>query len=150
MTLGRAGNGGASESALAQNAGVPALDGLGPVGGGFHSDAEFLELKTLTPRLYMLAELIMDLGRKPPAKGAPRAIELALVASLIAIAAFALRESRNKVDAMYNNMSNHLELTRSAIDCSGAGAIRAAAMNRTFAPSQLLLSRRGWDRLTRA
>jgi glutamate carboxypeptidase len=70
MTLGRAGNGGASESALAQNAGVPALDGLGPVGGGFHSDAEFLELKTLTPRLYMLAELIMDLGRKPPAKGA--------------------------------------------------------------------------------
>jgi glutamate carboxypeptidase len=70
LTLGRGGNGGASESALAQDAGVPALDGLGPVGGGFHSDAEFLELKTLTPRLYMLAELIMDLGRNPPQKAA--------------------------------------------------------------------------------
>ena len=68
MTLGRTGNGGASESALAQDAGVPALDGLGPIGGGFHSDAEFLELKTLTPRLYMLTELIMDLGRNPPVR----------------------------------------------------------------------------------
>ena len=70
MTLQRGGNGGASESALAQDAGVPALDGLGPVGGGFHSDAEFLELKTLTPRLYLLTELIMDLGRNPPQKAA--------------------------------------------------------------------------------
>ena len=35
------GNGGASESALAAEAGVPALDGLGPVGGGFHSDREY-------------------------------------------------------------------------------------------------------------
>jgi glutamate carboxypeptidase len=66
MALGRTGNGGASESALAQDAGVPALDGLGPVGGGFHSDAEYLDLKTVTPRLYMLTELMMDLGRNPP------------------------------------------------------------------------------------
>lgn len=66
MVLGRTGNGGASESALAQDGGIPALDGLGPVGGGFHSDAEFLELKSLTPRLYLLAELMMDLGRNPP------------------------------------------------------------------------------------
>lgn len=72
MTIGRGGNGGASESALAQEAGIPALDGLGPVGGGFHSDAEFLDLKTLTPRLYMLTELIMDLGRNPPQREARR------------------------------------------------------------------------------
>ncbi len=65
-TIGRAGNGGASESALAYEAGVPALDGLGPVGGGFHSDKEYLDLTTLTPRLYLLAELLMDLGRNPP------------------------------------------------------------------------------------
>jgi glutamate carboxypeptidase len=64
--LGRGGNGGASESALAYEAGVPALDGLGPVGGGFHSDKEFLDLTTLTPRLYLLARLLMDLGRSPP------------------------------------------------------------------------------------
>lgn len=66
IQLGTAGNGGASESALAAEAGVPALDGLGPVGGGFHSDAEYLELKSVTPRLYMLTKLIQDLGRNPP------------------------------------------------------------------------------------
>jgi glutamate carboxypeptidase len=66
LTLGTGGNGGASESALAADAGVPALDGLGPVGGGFHSDAEYLELKTVTPRLYLLTKLIQDLGRDPP------------------------------------------------------------------------------------
>ena len=65
-TLGRAGNGGASESALAAEAGVPALDGLGPVGGDFHSEKEFLDLTTLTPRLYLLTKLIMELGKAPP------------------------------------------------------------------------------------
>jgi glutamate carboxypeptidase len=67
-TLGRGGNGGASESALAYEAGVAALDGLGPVGGGFHSDKEFLELGTVTPRLYLLTKLLMDLGRNPPTR----------------------------------------------------------------------------------
>ncbi|WP_293907273.1 glutamate carboxypeptidase [Phenylobacterium sp.] len=65
--LERAGNGGASESALAAEAGIPALDGLGPVGGGFHSEKEFLDLTTLTPRLYLLTKLIMELGKSPPA-----------------------------------------------------------------------------------
>lgn len=68
LKLGRGGNGGASESALAADARVPALDGLGPVGGGFHSDLEYLELKTLTPRLYLLTKLLMELGKSPPAK----------------------------------------------------------------------------------
>jgi len=66
LTLGRGGNGGASESALAADAGVPALDGLGPVGGGFHSDAEYLDMKTLTPRLYLLTKLIIDVATTPP------------------------------------------------------------------------------------
>jgi glutamate carboxypeptidase len=61
------GNGGASESALAAEAGVPALDGLGPVGGGFHSDREYLKLNSVTPRLYLLTRLLMDLGEKPVA-----------------------------------------------------------------------------------
>jgi glutamate carboxypeptidase len=59
------GNGGASESALAHAAGVPALDGLGPVGGGFHSDTEFVDLDTLTPRLYLLTRLLKELGSTP-------------------------------------------------------------------------------------
>jgi glutamate carboxypeptidase len=61
------GNGGASESALAAEASVPALDGLGPVGGGFHSDREYLDLNSVTPRLYLLTKLVMDLGEKPVA-----------------------------------------------------------------------------------
>lgn len=65
-TLAAGGNGGASESALAADAGVAALDGLGPVGGGFHSDKEFLELDTVTSRLYLLTMLLMDLGKSPP------------------------------------------------------------------------------------
>jgi len=61
-TLAAGGNGGSSESALAADAGVAALDGLGPVGGGFHSDQEFLELDTVTPRLYLLTMMLMELG----------------------------------------------------------------------------------------
>jgi len=67
-TLTNAGNGGASESALAHEAGTPALDGLGPVGGGFHSVREYLELDTVTPRLYLLTRLLIQLGKVPPAK----------------------------------------------------------------------------------
>ena len=61
-----AGNGGASESALAHLAGAAALDGLGPVGGGFHSDQEYLELSTLAPRIYLMARLLQEVGRYPP------------------------------------------------------------------------------------
>lgn len=68
MKLGRTGDGGASESSLAADAGVPALDGLGPIGGGFHTDEEHLELKSLTPRLYLLTKLLMELGKAPPAR----------------------------------------------------------------------------------
>lgn len=68
LSLGRTGNGGASESALAADAGVPALDGLGPVGGGFHADDERLELQSLTPRLYLLTRLLMELGATSPAR----------------------------------------------------------------------------------
>jgi len=65
-TLQTGGNGGASESALAADAGVAALDGLGPAGGGYHSDQEYTKLDTVTPRLYLLTKLLMDLGRNPP------------------------------------------------------------------------------------
>jgi glutamate carboxypeptidase len=67
----RSGNGGASESALAHLAGVPALDGLGPVGGNFHTDDEFLDLASVTPRLYLLASLLMDVGHSPPPRMHP-------------------------------------------------------------------------------
>jgi glutamate carboxypeptidase len=65
-TIARGGNGGASESALAYEGGIPALDGLGPAGGGFHSDAEYILLNTVTPRLYLLTKLIQTYGAQPP------------------------------------------------------------------------------------
>jgi glutamate carboxypeptidase len=65
-SLGKSGNGGASESAVAQSVGTPALDGLGLVGGDFHTDKEWIDLTSLTPRLYLFTRLLMDLGTNPP------------------------------------------------------------------------------------
>ncbi|MBX7200569.1 MAG: M20/M25/M40 family metallo-hydrolase [Rhodospirillaceae bacterium] len=67
-TIGTGGNGGASESALAADANVPALDGLGPVGANFHSEKEYMVLATVSPRLYLLTRMLMDLGPTPPPK----------------------------------------------------------------------------------
>jgi glutamate carboxypeptidase len=69
--IGRGGNGGASESAVAQAAGTPALDGLGLVGGDFHTDHEWVDLNSLTPRLYLITRLLMETGANPPRKAKP-------------------------------------------------------------------------------
>jgi glutamate carboxypeptidase len=63
------GNGGASESALAMSVGTPALDGLGYVGGGFHTDHEWIDLNSVTARLYLFTRLLMEVGAHPPVKG---------------------------------------------------------------------------------
>ena len=65
-TIELSGNGGASESALAMSEGTPALDGLGYVGGDFHTDHEWIDLNSVTPRLYLFTRLLMELGTKPP------------------------------------------------------------------------------------
>jgi glutamate carboxypeptidase len=52
---------------MAYEAGVPALDGLGPAASGFHAPTEYLLLGTVTPRLYLLTKLVMELGHAPPA-----------------------------------------------------------------------------------
>lgn len=62
------GNGGASESAVAMSAGTPALDGLGFVGAGFHTDHEWIDTGSITPRLYLFTRLLMETGRSPPEK----------------------------------------------------------------------------------
>jgi glutamate carboxypeptidase len=71
-SIGLSGNGGASESALAMSDGTPALDGLGPVGSDFHSDHEWVDLDSLTPRLYLLTRLLMEMGASPPKKTVER------------------------------------------------------------------------------
>lgn len=70
-TVDLSGNGGASESALAMSGGTPALDGLGFVGGDFHTDHEWIDLNSVTPRLYLFTRLLMDFGAEPPKKSAP-------------------------------------------------------------------------------
>jgi glutamate carboxypeptidase len=64
-TVELSGNGGASESALAMSEGTPALDGLGYVGGDFHTDHEWIELNSVVPRLYLFTRLLMETGAKP-------------------------------------------------------------------------------------
>ena len=64
-TVALSGNGGASESALAMSEGTPALDGLGDVGGDFHTDHEWIDLNSVTPRLYLFTRLLMEAGAKP-------------------------------------------------------------------------------------
>ena len=66
QTVALSGNGGASESALAMAEGTPALDGLGYVGGDFHTDHEWIDLDSVVPRLYLFTRLLMETGAKPP------------------------------------------------------------------------------------
>jgi glutamate carboxypeptidase len=63
-TIELSGNGGASESAIAMSEGTPALDGLGYVGGDFHTDHEWIDLNSVSPRLYLFTRLLMDFGSK--------------------------------------------------------------------------------------
>jgi glutamate carboxypeptidase len=64
-TVELSGNGGASESALAMSEGTPALDGLGFVGGDFHTDHEWIDLNSIAPRLYLFTRLLMEAGAQP-------------------------------------------------------------------------------------
>ncbi|HZT97356.1 MAG TPA: M20/M25/M40 family metallo-hydrolase, partial [Chloroflexota bacterium] len=50
--------GGGSDGAYAAAAGADVLDGLGPVGGGAHSEREYVEIDTIVPRTAMVSRLI--------------------------------------------------------------------------------------------
>jgi glutamate carboxypeptidase len=53
-----AATGGASDANTTSAAGVPTLDGLGPVGGDDHGPNEWLDLTSIVPRVSLLAGLI--------------------------------------------------------------------------------------------
>jgi glutamate carboxypeptidase len=57
--------GGAADASLVFAAGVPTLDGLGIVGGGIHTADEYAEVDSIAPRIYLLARLVQEYGRKP-------------------------------------------------------------------------------------
>jgi glutamate carboxypeptidase len=54
--------GGASDANTTSHAGLPTLDGLGPIGGDDHSVDEWLDLSSVVPRTTLLAALIGRAG----------------------------------------------------------------------------------------
>ncbi len=56
-----AATGGASDANTTSAAGVPTLDGLGPIGGDDHGPKEWLELTSVVPRICLLAGLVSRL-----------------------------------------------------------------------------------------
>ena len=62
LKLGVEGSGGGTDGNYAAAVGTSTLDALGPVGGGAHSPAEYIDLDRIAPRLYLLTKLLMELG----------------------------------------------------------------------------------------
>lgn len=56
-----ASTGGASDANTTAGAGVPSLDGLGPIGGDDHGPNEWLDLSSVAPRISLLAGLLSRL-----------------------------------------------------------------------------------------
>ena len=55
---------GGSDGNLLHGTGLPVLDGLGPVGGGLHSDQEYIEIPTLIQRAQLAALFLHRLATK--------------------------------------------------------------------------------------
>jgi glutamate carboxypeptidase len=60
--------GSSADVALTQEAGTPSIDGFGILGDGAHGPDDHADLRSIVPRVYLLARFLMDLGRNPPAK----------------------------------------------------------------------------------
>jgi glutamate carboxypeptidase len=56
-----AATGGASDANTTSAAGTPTIDGLGPVGGDDHAPAEWIDLRSVAPRMALLAGIIARL-----------------------------------------------------------------------------------------
>ena len=56
--------GGASDGNYTSGAGATTVDGIGPTGAGGHSEAEYLELKSVEPSLHCLEKILLDLQAK--------------------------------------------------------------------------------------
>jgi glutamate carboxypeptidase len=62
FTVEDAATGGASDANTTSAAGVPTLDGLGPVGGNDHSPTEWMDLTSVVPRMALVAGLMSRAG----------------------------------------------------------------------------------------
>jgi glutamate carboxypeptidase len=66
IELGRCSTGGVGDANLISGAGVPVLDGLGPVGGADHTPQEWLDTRTVPERTALLASMVAALGDRRP------------------------------------------------------------------------------------
>ena len=57
--------GSSADANYAAETGTPVIDGFGMEGGGAHSVDDYADLATLTPRAYLLARMLMDVGHDP-------------------------------------------------------------------------------------
>ncbi len=64
LDLGKVGSGGGSDGNFTATLGVPTLDGLGAVGQGSHALSEYVVVNSLPQRAALLAELVLDLGKR--------------------------------------------------------------------------------------
>jgi glutamate carboxypeptidase len=53
--------GGGSDANHTAALGIPSLDGFGPIGAGFHSPSEYLEIDSIEPRIRLLKRVIQSL-----------------------------------------------------------------------------------------
>jgi len=64
--------GSSADVAFAAQAGIPSIDGFAIRGGGAHSVDDYADLMSITPRVYLLTRMLMDLGHTPPAQTGAR------------------------------------------------------------------------------
>lgn len=57
--------GSSSDVSVAAETGTPSIDGFGAVSGGAHGVEDHVLLSSITPRIYLLARMIMENGAKP-------------------------------------------------------------------------------------
>ncbi len=62
VTIKDTATGGSSDGSFTFASGVATIDGLGPIGGLFHSEEEYLEISSLIERTQLLAEVIQKLS----------------------------------------------------------------------------------------
>ncbi|WP_331722136.1 M20 family metallopeptidase [Alkalithermobacter thermoalcaliphilus] len=62
MSIGEASTGGGSDANFTSALSIPTLDGLGPTGGGVHTEDEYINLNSIIPRTALLTKLIKILS----------------------------------------------------------------------------------------
>jgi glutamate carboxypeptidase len=61
--------GSSADVAFAAETGTPCIDGVAILGGGAHGLDDYADLSSITPRVYLLTRMLMDLGRNPSMQG---------------------------------------------------------------------------------